>query len=290
MSPIRSLFSLGILLSLIACGSKDNDPPKLQTNDLGELSPFDTLKINFDKDIEPPGDSSVSANSPMEMLRVKGKTLYIIGADSVISGLPILEPGKARHKITFKNIKDTDDYVNKKEQTVTFATFPLFDKDGLVSEDCLENNTPQKAEALADSVKFFNTASLSDGLTFSAMLSGNYNDDCPDATDYFRVYLKAKDTLHIKTSGHTAPLTLDVKGPRIKEGETGPQYQPVLTIESTAKKPLLDTAVFISNDIHTYGTNLVTEHLAYYIQISYSGSDTGKKPVPYTLTVRRGRK
>ncbi|MDR1758952.1 MAG: hypothetical protein LBR60_00305 [Fibrobacter sp.] len=289
MSPIRSLFSLGILLSLVACGSTDNDPPSLQTNDLGERSPFDTLQINFDKNIELPGDSSVSATSPMEMLRVKGKTLYIIGADTVLSGLPVLEPGKARHEIKFKNIKDTDGYVNKKEQTITFATYPLFDKDGLVSGECIDNGTPQNAEALADSVKFFDNTSFANGLTFSAMLSGNYNDDCPDLTDYFRVFLKAKDTLYIETSDHSMPLTLSVKGPRIKEGLEGQQYQPVLTIESTAKKPLLDTAVYISADIHSYGTDLLTEHLAYYIQISYPSTDTGKKPSPYTLTVRRGR-
>lgn len=284
MSPIRILFSLAILISLAACGSVDNDPPQLKGNDLGEVSPFDTLKINFDKSVKLIKDTDFSANSAMEILKVKGKTLYVIGKDTVISGLPVLEAGKARHKITISKVEDSDGNVNKKEQTVTFATYPILDSDGMVSGDCLDNGSPKNAEALADSVKFFNGTSFSSELTFAAILDGGFNDDCVDHNDYFKVYLKVGDVLHVKTSGHSVPLSLSFKGPRKKEENTADKdYQLIFTVNGTQKKPALDTSVTIDANTHTYGTGYIGEYLAYYIQISADS----EVPVPYLLTVYR---
>jgi len=288
MNAFKALIPATTLIFLIGCGSVDHDSPKMETNDLGEVSPFDTLKVQFDKDLSNFKDEVVTANSAVEVLKVSGSSVYLVGADTVLSGLPVFEAGKARHTVTFKSVEDEDGNASG-AQSVTFATYPILDKDGMVGSKCKSNGTPSASEALADSVKFYNGTDFEDGLTFAAILSGDYNDDCPDTYDYFRVYLRAKDTLSVTMSGNSVPLSVSLKGPQIMAGETGKEYQTVFEFDATSKNPSIDTAFYVSADIHIYGTTNMKEYLAYYIQVSYpSGASTD--PAPYVLTIRRSTK
>ena len=60
-------------LGLVACGSVDNDPPKLESV-FGTVSAMDTLVAVFDKSIEDFDDSLVTSNQPITV--VKQKNLY----------------------------------------------------------------------------------------------------------------------------------------------------------------------------------------------------------------------
>lgn len=288
MNTFKALIPAVALIFLVGCGSVDHDSPEMETNDLGEVSPFDTLQVQFDKDIANFDDSVVTANSAVEVLKVSGSSIYLVGADTTLSGLPVFEAGKARHTVTFESVEDEDGNESG-EQTVTFATYPILDNDGMVGSKCNSNGTPSASESLADSVDFYNGTDFEDGLTFVALLSGDYNDDCPDTYDYFRVYLRAKDTLSVTMSGNSVPLSVSFKGPQIIEGETGKEYQTIFEFDATSKSPSIDTAFYVSADIHMYGTTDMTEYLAYYIQVGYP-SEASIDPVPYVLTIRRSTK
>jgi hypothetical protein len=219
---------------------------------------------------------------------VSGSSIYLVGADTTLSGLPVFEAGKARHTVTFESVEDEDGNESGK-QTVTFATYPMLDNDGMVGSKCNNNGTPSASEALADSVDFYNGTDFEAGLTFAALLSGDFNDDCPDTYDYFRVYLRAYDSLTVAMSGNSVPLSVSIKGPQIMEGKTGKEYQTIFEFDATSKKYSIDTTFYISAEIHGYGTNYLKEYLAYYIQVSYpSGASTD--PAPYVLTIRRSTK
>jgi hypothetical protein len=288
MNVFKVLVTSMVLIFLIGCGSVDHDPPKLETNDLGEVSPFDTLQVKFDKDVSNFDEKTLSTSSDVKVLKVSGSSIFLVGDDTTISGLPVFKAGVARHTVTFEKIEDVDGNESD-EQSVTFATYPILDNDGFSDGDCIDNGTPKAAEVLADSLTFFNKTDMDDGLTFAALLSGDYNDDCPDLYDYFRVYLRAKDTLFVKMSDNAVPLSVFIKGPKIMTGETGKEYQTVFEFNAASKKTSIDTAIVISADIHMYGTTDMKQYLAYYIQVSYP-ANASVDPVPYVLTVRRGQK
>src|SRR5574344_1883503 len=269
MKIVKALIPSAALLFFVGCGSVDHDPPELKVNDLGTVSPFDTLKVSFDKNVESFDDSTVDASSPVTVLKVKGKTIYVAGAyDS----------------IAFKDIEDEDGN-RSKAQTVKYSTYSILDNDGESGDACVDNGTPKNAEALADSAKFFNGAKLEKGLTFAAFLSGDYNADCPDNYDYFRVYLRAYDTLFIQMTGNKIPLSVFVKGPKAMDS-TAQTYQEIYEFAATGKHPSVDTAIYISADLHGYGTNSLKEYLAYYVEVAYP-SQAVMDPAPYLLTVKR---
>lgn len=287
MKIVKALIPSAALLFFVGCGSVDHDPPELKVNDLGTVSPFDTLKVSFDKNVESFDDSTVDASSPVTVLKVKGKTIYVAGASDTIAGLPVFDAGVVNDSITFKDIEDEDGN-RSKAQTVKYSTYSILDNDGESGDACVDNGTPKNAEALADSAKFFNGAKLEKGLTFAAFLSGDYNADCPDNYDYFRVYLRAYDTLFIQMTGNKVPLSVFVKGPKALDS-TAQTYQEVYEFAATGKHPSVDTALYISADLHGYGTNSLKEYLAYYIEVAYP-SQAVTNPAPYLLTVKRSSK
>src|SRR5574344_455587 len=58
MKIVKALIPSAALLFFVGCGSVDHDPPELKVNDLGTVSPFDTLKVSFDKNVESFDDRS----------------------------------------------------------------------------------------------------------------------------------------------------------------------------------------------------------------------------------------
>ena len=284
MKIVKVLIPSAALLFFVGCGSVDHDSPALKVNDLGEISPFDTLQVKFDKDVEYFDDSTVDASSSVTVLKIKDKTIYVAGASDTIAGLPVSDAGVVNDSITFNDIKDEDGN-RSKAQTVKYSTYSILDKDGESGDLCVDNGTPKNAEALADSAKFFNGTKFEKGFTFAAYLAGDYNADCPDNYDYFRVYLRAYDTLFIQMTGNKVPLSVFVKGPKAMDS-TAQTYQEIYAFAATGKHPSVDTALYISADLHGYGTNDLTEYLAYYIEVAYP-SQAVTDPAPYLLTVKR---
>ena len=284
MKIVKVLIPSAALLFFVGCGSVDHDSPALKVNDLGEISPFDTLQVKFDKDVEYFDDSTVDASSSVTVLKIKDKTIYVAGASDTIGGPPVFDAGVVNDSITFNDIKDEDGN-RSKAQTVKYSTYSILDKDGESRDLCVDNGTPKNAEALADSAKFFNGTKFEKGFTFAAYLAGDYNADCPDNYDYFRVYLRAYDTLFIQMTGNKVPLSVFVKGPKAMDS-TAQTYQEIYAFAATGKHPSVDTALYISADLHGYGTNDLTEYLAYYIEVAYP-SQAVTDPAPYLLTVKR---
>lgn len=287
MKVSQFLIPAASAIFLAACGSVDHDAPSLKVNDLGTVSPFDTLKVNFDKDVESFEDSTVDASSPVTILKIKGKSVYIAGASDTISGLPVFDAGVVNDSITFNDIEDEDGNKSK-AQTVKYSTYSVLDNDGESGDVCVDNNVPKNAEALADSAKFFNGTKLEKGLTFAAYLAGDYNADCPDIYDHFRVYLRAYDTLFIQMTDNKVPLSVFVKGPKAMDS-SAQTYQEIYEFAATSKHPSVDTAIYISADLHGYGTNVLTEYLAYYVEVTYP-SQAVTNPAPYLLTIKRSSK
>ena len=287
MKIVKVLIPSAALLFFVGCGSVDHDPPALKVNDLGEISPFDTLQVKFDKDVENFDDSTVDASSSVTVLKIKDKTVYVAGASDTIAGLPVFDAGVVNDSITFNDIKDEDG--NRSDpQTVKYSTYTILDKDGESGDVCVDNGTPKNAEALADSAKFFNGTKLEKGFTFAAYLAGDYNADCPDNYDYFRVYLRAYDTLFIQMTGNKVPLSVFVKGPKAMDS-TAQTYQEIYEFAATGKHPSVDTALYISADLHGYGTKHMEDYLAYYIEVAYP-SQAVTDPAPYLLTIKRSSK
>lgn len=298
MRIFKGIFPAALSLSLFglaACGSVDHDPPKLKSV-FGSVSPMDTLVAVFDKDLDDFDDSLVTSNVPITVVKQKKSKIYIVGASDTVAGIPRFEPASDYDTLTFTNLKD-DDGNKAKAQSVTFSTYPFLDHDEYAKNaegSCLSNENPLTAEELADSVTFFTGAKLARGVTVTGILGGQYSKICKDNEDYFRIYLKKRDTVSVALSGlsEAIPLELAVLGPsKIADAPDGctVDNEEFLTLDMVnGKKTLseIDTTFGIG-DIHECGTNTVTDYLAYYIVVRYSESLATKNQLPqaYKLTV-----
>ncbi len=299
MRIFKGFVPMALSVSLVGfsgCGSVDHDPPKLK-NVFGTISPMDTLVAVFDKDIDDFDESQVTSNVPISVVKQKGSKIYVIGASDTVAGIPRFEAASDADTLTFNALKD-DDGNKAKSQSATFSTFPFLDHDEYESdanEDCFSNGKPIHAEVLTDSAssEFFNGVKTRKGITVSGVLAGIYNKNCKDDEDIFRVFLKKRDTISVQLSGRSksVPLELGVLGPsKMKNAPDYCKYEndEFLTVdESGLKKGASIDTTFGIGDIHECGTNTVTDYLAYYIVVRYSGSlaTNEKEPQPYKLTV-----
>ena len=136
-------------LGLVACGSVDNDPPKLESV-FGTVSAMDTLVAVFDKSIEDFDDSLVTSNQPITVVKQKGKKIYIVGATDTLASIPRFAVDSDYDTLKFANIQDEDGNKSKL-QTVTFSTYPFLDSDEYEYNKegtCYSNKKPADADVL----------------------------------------------------------------------------------------------------------------------------------------------
>lgn len=298
MRPFKHLLPAALsfsLFGLAACGSVDHDPPRLETV-FGSVSPMDTLIAYFDKSIDDFDKEQVTSNVKIRVVKQKGSKIYIVGAVDTVAGIPRLMPSSDYDTLRFINIED-DDGNKEKLQTVTFSTYPYLDSDEYETNEagnCRSNSKPKDAEVLMDSsLKFYDGSKLTKGITVTGILGGQYNKNCRDDEDLFKVYLKKRDTLSIQLAGLTdsIPLELAVLGPAKIDGAPAEciyDNDEFVSVDAAKRKKtvVIDTTIGIG-DIHECGTNTVTDYLPYYIVVRYSETlpTKGQLPQPYKLTV-----
>lgn len=278
------------MLGLVACGSVDHDPPKLKSS-FGMISPMDTLVVEFDKSLDDFDEDQVTSNVPFTVVSQKGSKVKIVGASDTIADFPRFEPSSDYDTITFTGVRDEDG--NKaKAQKLTFSTYPWIDGDEYEGEDCKSNTRPKDAEALADSNEFFNGAKLSRGVTVAGILAGQFNPNCEDGVDSYRLYLKKYDSVSVKLEwiSQNVPLQLVVRGPsKIKNAPDfcNVDNEEFVTAEAQKKKSTSIDTTFAVGDIHECGSATTTDNLAYYIQVRYSENLSTKEQLqqPYKLSV-----
>ncbi|MCK9181779.1 MAG: hypothetical protein M0P13_02710 [Fibrobacteraceae bacterium] len=297
MNTFKTLFPAVLFISLasfVGCGSVDHDPPKIKTT-FGQVSPMDTLVVEFDKDLDDFDDSLVSSNVPITVVKQSGSKVYIVGATDTLAGLPSFEAASSFDSLKFVDISDEDGNTEEKVQSVTFSTYPFLDKDVYKGTNCKTNNYPVDADVLTDSssTTFFTNVKVSKGVTFAGVLGGvQHNKNCFDERDYFRIFLKKNDILSIQlsTGNKNVPLYLAVLGPTLKDDALPScgvdDNKEFISLTGTS----LDSNIVIG-EIHDCGTNMITDYLAYYIRVGYSESLTSLQEVavPYKMTITISR-
>jgi hypothetical protein len=283
-------------LGLSACGSVDNDPPKLEST-FGSVSAMDTLVAVFDKEIDDFDDSLVTSNQPITVVKQKGKKIYIVGATDTVASIPRFAVSSDYDTLKFANIKDEDGNKSKL-QTVTFSTYAFIDSDEYEYNEkgtCYSNKKPADADVLTDSTgsKFYDGTKTTKTLTVTGILGGQYSKNCEDDADTYRIFLKKRDTVSVQLEIRSAdiPLQLAVLGPsKIKAApdECTDDNQEFFSVDMNGKKKMvaIDTTFGIG-DIHECGTTTITDELAYYIQVRYSDELTTseQRPQAYKLSV-----
>jgi hypothetical protein len=283
-------------LGLSACGSVDNDPPKLEST-FGTVSAMDTLVAVFDKEIDDFDDSLVTSNQPITVVKQKGKKIYIVGATDTVASIPRFAVSSDYDTLKFANIKDEDGNKSKL-QTVTFSTYAFIDSDEYEYNEkgtCYSNKKPADADVLTDSTgsKFYDGTKTTKTLTVTGILGGQYSKNCEDDADTYRIFLKKRDTVSVQLEIRSAdiPLQLAVLGPsKIKAApdECTDDNQEFFSVDMNGKKKMvaIDTTFGIG-DIHECGTTTITDELAYYIQVRYSDELTTseQRPQAYKLSV-----
>lgn len=283
-------------LGLSACGSVDNDPPKLEST-FGTVSAMDTLVAVFDKEIDDFDDSLVTSNQPITVVKQKGKKIYIVGATDTVASIPRFAVSSDYDTLKFANIKDEDGNKSKL-QTVTFSTYAFIDSDEYEYNEkgtCYSNKKPADADVLTDSTgsKFYDGTKTTKTLTVTGILGGQYSKNCEDDADTYRIFLKKRDTVSVQLEIRSAdiPLQLAVLGPsKIKAApdECTDDNQEFFSVDMNGKKKVvaIDTTFGIG-DIHECGTTTITDELAYYIQVRYSDELTTseQRPQAYKLSV-----
>ncbi len=283
-------------LGLSACGSVDNDPPKLEST-FGTVSAMDTLVAVFDKEIDDFDDSLVTSNQPITVVKQKGKKIYIVGATDTVASIPRFAVNSDYDTLKFANIKDEDGNKSKL-QTVTFSTYAFIDSDEYEYNEkgtCYSNKKPADADVLTDSTgsKFYDGTKTTKTLTVTGILGGQYSKNCEDDADTYRIFLKKRDTVSVQLEILSAdiPLQLAVLGPsKIKAApdECTDDNQEFFSVDMNGKKKMvaIDTTFGIG-DIHECGTTTITDELAYYIQVRYSDELTTseQRPQAYKLSV-----
>jgi len=197
MNRTKILVFVAFVAMLVACGPDDGSPPSLKNSDIGDISPFDTIVAEFNSkivNIDKLNEENMKFSQLMSMIikkNSKGKDqttsnkLYFVGTNETAScGLTHLKPNK-RDSIILMNLKNEDDYIQKKA-VVKFFTYPIFDSDP--DNDKESNPYDLKLDKETTEVTFAGTIGVDDAAEWA------------DFNDYFKLSLKAYDSLYVRLS------------------------------------------------------------------------------------------
>jgi len=284
MNKIKVLAFIAIAAILSACGTDDGSPPELKKNYRGDLSPFDTLTVEFDSkliDLDTSSESNVVLNNGKKWVERKtsSKELYFIGANTTLGGSHYFAGGKS-DSIVFKNIKNSD---YKKEITVFyFSTLTILDNE--------PNNEPKDANDIeqkdANGIELL--GKITDGVTFAGIIdkkmgmSGGF--PIKDEEDFYKLNLKRGDRISI-----TVTNTIKNKPTPIKVRFFGDCYSDKSLCNdkvdsTTSKNGYSVTLEDIVKVGHEQEGDIVGKISPFYIDIFENANDTSN---PYTVTVKK---
>ncbi len=279
---VRHLLVLApVSLVILACGpapDDSNDPPKIIGGLMGEVSPFDTLQVEFTTDLKEFAKSQIVSDRKL-MWSQRDEKVNIFGDSTYVSGFQMLEPGK-EYNVSFKNLESTDGAVQNESQSVQFTTMPLLDKDAKKDGKIINNGEYSLAEKLASETQFFNGTKLTTGLSVAGIIHGMGNGQ-EDTDDWFEVKLKKGDSLDVKLTNLKANLQVRMYGPEDATGNISD------SIDVSDNKGNEDEHLVCKPgaERHSYGTNHLEDYLSYWIRVSPSGNSVVRSS--YVLTVKK---
>ncbi|HSQ41802.1 MAG TPA: hypothetical protein VLM37_05950 [Fibrobacteraceae bacterium] len=282
LCPVLSL-TAGILLALNGCGNVDSaDLPEIKGGAVGLISPFDTVTAEFSTSVPSINVEQVDMSSPVNYAQSSSLKKWNIYGDTTLAGLTAFEPN-TNYEIVFSDLKNEDGDVQDEDQRLSFTTMPILDKDFEEDEDgdALDNDKRTKADDLADSLQFFDSTDLDDGISIAGVISGD------DDVDYFSIWVYYKDSVAIELSDLHDDLDLSFYGPMDSTETLFDGWDDLITTK-TGTKDEVDT-IPISAEAQDWGVNgVITEYgkaLQYWIGVK-PGSDFSSKS-SYVLTVKK---
>jgi len=177
---------MAVTAVFFACGSQDNgSPPKLKNGvspaNPELISPFDTLVAEFDSKI-----ADIESIICQPTIEQAGQLRFVGKYGTAEGDLKHFKPDE-KDSIVFVNVKNNDGYIQRRA-VFYYSTYPILDG---------SNNSIESPD---DIVGTFGKNSLTkEGVTFAGVIGVDIDKGWSDL-DFFKVPLKAFETLHVKLS------------------------------------------------------------------------------------------
>ena len=204
MYKIKFLAFMAVTAVFFACGSQDGSPPKLKNGvNPGNpvfISPFDPLVAEFDSRIV--NIDSIIYFQPIarDLEQTSGNKLYFVGKyGTAEGGFEHFKPNE-KDSIIFVNAENDDGY-KQRRAVFYYSTYPILDG---------PNNNIESPDDIVEN--FGRTNLTQGGVTFAGVIGINTKTEWADFNDYFKLSLKAYDSLYIKLS-NTKNVKLELIAP-----------------------------------------------------------------------------
>lgn len=284
------VFFLPFFLFSTGCSDDvDERAPELLTASDTLISPYDTLTLRFSEGITAFDDSHFEADPELNYKKLAPDELAFYG-DSVYPGGFQMFNSDANYEIVFSDLKDAAGNTLP-ELTYNFHTMAVLDSDYQLDTagEVKDNNSIGSADILADSVRFFESTPLSEGIKIAGVMGDKSKTIFDDHWDIYQVRLRRGDVISIKLSGFNSDLNLSFEGPRnLDPAATGVEIDPstrVLSEESGTTAEQI--TVTVDANRHGLGSELLTEYLDYWIRVYYQDTPELNESLqtPYVLEV-----
>jgi hypothetical protein len=260
MNKTKFLALFAFSAIFFACGSQDGSPPSLKSNNL-TISPFDTLKVEFDSRIANVNEEDIIiSTSTGKVTGYNNNVIYFIGNNNTLGGSHYFVSGSSE-SITFKKLENSDGY-KRDSTTFHFSTHQILDD--------LEGNNDEQGRA-KDLEPFFANIKT---ITFAGVLDHKIAASKFNMEDYYKINMRMNDTLIISASSKDT-LTINITEPSENSVDK--------IIGVSAKREKKDTLIIGSG--HLTGDDQANKPADFYIKIYDSNS--GAPPNPYTLTIKK---
>jgi len=263
---------------LFACGSQDEPsaagggPPVLKNGGrVGPISPFDTLKAEFDSriiDIDKLDSTNIEVFQAMSLVFPEGNTtsntLHFIGTNKAEgSGLEHFEQDIRNDSIVLLNLKNEIGYVQTRA-VFYYSTYPILD-------------SPNNEEATPDSLeKNFGQKNLERGITFAGVIGLNEQPVWVDLNDFFTLSLEKYDSLIVTLRNTRNPdVKLELKFPLINTNDS------TIVAETNSDKT---KSIHYKMDPEFMPEEAHSKPIVFKIKVSLSSSNSTL--TPYLLDVR----
>jgi len=274
MNKTKILAFIALAAIFSACGPDEGggSQPSLKNTEIGFISPFDILEVEFDSKIVSVNDWKPSTkmellnDSALKQLGIKksDNILYFRGKDSVtLGGLPYFASGISAF-ITFKEVENSDGY--KRDSTIfRFSTYPILDD--------LSGNNDTLKRAVDLGTFFLNSKTVS----FAGVIDHKIGASKVNFEDYYKITMQMRDNLIILAKSRDS-LIVNIT-------------EPIGNISKScyaSPKKEIKCELTVGSEHLTDPNEPWTTPVDFYISISDDGSSSAP-PNPYTLTVSRLR-
>jgi len=274
MNKTKFLALIAFAAILSACGSDDSGggPPSLKNKNIGFISPFDTLEVEFDSDIVNKNEIKESdITSSTNIVRVspqkeKKNSLYFIGGELTPGGSSYFASNLANASIIFSNLKNSDGYVRDSKNPITFSfsTYQILDK---------ISGKNDQLDSAVDLEPFFSNVNQ---ISFAGILDGMTGPSTVNMQDFYKIQLRMNDVLKISAKSKDT-LYINIKEP-------GKNSVNEFYGVSTKKDSVFTLTV---GGKHLDPTDISGKLVDFYIIVNAIGVNYQSNP--YTLSISRSR-